>query len=182
MHQFLQGASTSFKAFQKFPLKKERLGLGAPIPKDFLEGDANKPNQLTSNDLLRRRLLGKKSSKITARNSEDINKAPLTRTPKAPIEVESEEDQGRSSLGAMKGKKRTRKAITSKGTAVGILSGERTESADERNAEADADEAVKGSNSFLDQVLRENERKRRRKEKKARKREIEKQIKARENG
>ncbi len=90
-----------------------RLGLGAPLPKDVLDGDKRR-SELSSNDRLRKQLLGKDMAKLHGRI---VGRTPvgsgghqtLERPRPAPVKRRLEQDDdreedecGRSSLGKTK--------------------------------------------------------------------------------
>ncbi|KAL7276929.1 hypothetical protein RUND412_000073 [Rhizina undulata] len=85
-----------------------RLGLGAPIPKDFLDGDSKTSKEFTSNDKLKRKLMGRKAAATSDKAKFSVAahclSKPMPRT-NATGEESSDEDEGRSSLGKSKRRK-----------------------------------------------------------------------------
>ncbi|KAI9828939.1 MAG: hypothetical protein M1819_006438 [Sarea resinae] len=94
----------------------QQLGLGAPLPKEFVEGDSNR-RELSSNDKLRRKLLGKRSLNPQLKpgglqNSVGAHR-PVTKAANTdPVRRDDDDDDddddeeaGRSSLGKSKRRK-----------------------------------------------------------------------------
>ena len=143
-----------------------RLGVGATVPKD---GDV-KREELSSNDKLRRQLLGRDYKKLQLAKrekgqSEGIGVAgskPRPAGPKREVEQESEDENGRSSLGKSKRKRQVEQT---------------KEDADVSNGEiSKATEATVGTSpqpkramNYLDQVLAERARRKHKKSKKRKK-------------
>lgn len=75
------------------------LGLGAPIPKEFLDGDV-KRRELSSNDRLRRLMLGKKPGLSASKPRDGLEKAGSVK--RGLKEESSDEEEGRSALGKAK--------------------------------------------------------------------------------
>lgn len=154
-------------------LYKDRLGLGAKVPNDFKDADMKRQNS-SSNDLLRRQLLGKDRSKVqnngVHRQGDQrglggvlhVGSKPRPAPAKRKVEdVSSDEEGGRSSVGKRKHLE-TAKATGNEEVEVGQLGlgpGRRERS-----------EAVKRSKrvtNYLDEVLsRKSEKKQRNKKRK----------------
>jgi Protein of unknown function (DUF3245) len=75
------------------------LGLGAPIPKEFLDGDV-KRKEISTNDKLRHLILGKRAGLQASKPRDGKEKAGSAK--RGLGEESSDEDQGRSALGKVK--------------------------------------------------------------------------------
>lgn len=75
------------------------LGLGAPIPKEFLDGDV-KRKEISTNDKLRHLILGKRAGLQASKPRDGKEKAGSAK--RGLEEESSDEDQGRSALGKAK--------------------------------------------------------------------------------
>jgi hypothetical protein len=75
------------------------LGLGAPIPKEFLDGDV-KRKEISTNDKLRHLVLGKRGGLQASKPRDGKEKAGSAK--RGLKEESSDEDQGRSALGKAK--------------------------------------------------------------------------------
>jgi hypothetical protein len=130
-------------------LRLSRLGLGAPLPQDAHDSS----RQHSSNDTLRKILLGKTSQKLKSPSHIPTNTKITSHTPfrgLSNVEIEDEDEEGgRSALG--KGKRRRLE-----GREATNLGGE-----DQQSQEAALNKPGKASSSYLDQVLSERSRKRR---------------------
>jgi hypothetical protein len=85
------------------------LGLGAPIPKEFLDGDV-KRKEISSNDKLRHLLLGNRAGLQASKPRDGKEKAVGSK--RVLGEESSDEDQGRSALGKAKKSKNESAQIT----------------------------------------------------------------------
>ncbi|KAH0542197.1 hypothetical protein FGG08_003418 [Glutinoglossum americanum] len=85
-----------------------RLGLGAPIPKEFADGDTKKQKEFILNDKIRRRMIGNRPSDLPSRPQGQLKRGPPVgnagaNTPRsgtgraAEVETDSD-DESRSSL------------------------------------------------------------------------------------
>lgn len=82
-----------------FRIEPPTLGLGAPLPKEFVDGDVRR-KEISGNDSLRRLLMGKKAGLQASKPRDSNEKAGSTkRTSK---EESSDEEEGRSALGKAK--------------------------------------------------------------------------------
>lgn len=147
-----------------------RLGLGAPLPADIQDGDARR-QELTSNDKLRRQLLGKNHLKLqnkrldgskSAPGSVQLGSKPRPADVKREWDSDDEDEAGRSSLGKSKRKKvaATREAADG-GDDEGVkaLDGEETKRLDNSRP-------PKKASNYLDEVLAEKSRKKQKKKNK----------------
>ncbi|PGH13599.1 hypothetical protein AJ79_03592 [Helicocarpus griseus UAMH5409] len=101
----------------------EKLGLGAPLPKSQADGSFNR-TELSSNEKLRKQLLGKNYKKPTANAAPNSSNArpgvaekkyqPARPASKQQPESDDDEDEGRSSLGRNK-RKRSKSATVGTG-------------------------------------------------------------------
>ncbi|KAL8673114.1 MAG: hypothetical protein Q9168_002446 [Polycauliona sp. 1 TL-2023] len=157
----------------------EVLGLGAKIPENLKDWDLKRP-KLSSNDQLRRQLLGKDHAKLgvkggfqqTALNdagpSLQVGSKPRPRPVKRGLEDDSsDEEGGRASLGRKKVKKPAEDIETEQADHVGGG----TKIKEERRDEQHGTEKPSGrARNYLDEVLSQNREKkrksRRKKEKK----------------
>ncbi|KAF8473156.1 hypothetical protein BDZ91DRAFT_845662 [Kalaharituber pfeilii] len=82
-----------------------RLGLGAPVPKHFYDEGSKLRKDISSTDLLHRRLLGSKrsASHISDKHQQRLSSKNQRSAPRG--ESESEEEVGRSALGKSKRQK-----------------------------------------------------------------------------
>ena len=144
-----------------------RLGLGAKLPQD---GDV-KRQELSSNDKLRRQLLGKDMAKLYSKSGRGGKLGPGVMplgskprpAPTKKVEEEDDDEEGRSSLGKSKRRKQVQnqKPVAQEDQAEALGSAEPTVSENARRSK-------KVSTNYLDEVLAEQQRK---KQKKKRKRE-----------
>ena len=140
-----------------------RLGLGAPVPKEFAEGDAKKQKELILNDKLRRKMMGGRSPGLPARPQAQLRKGPSGETASAGIsrpsigraaEIETDgEDEGRSSQWKTK---RPKAAPASEGAGGGHSIGTTAPSRERPSA-------PKRRTNYLDEFLLEKSEKKRRK-------------------
>ncbi|KAL8745688.1 MAG: hypothetical protein Q9184_007842 [Pyrenodesmia sp. 2 TL-2023] len=154
----------------------ELLGLGAKVPDDLKDGDM-KRQKLTSNDLLRRQLLGKDHAKARSQGGHRHadQKAPGATLPvgskprpaalKRKADDSSEDEGGRSSLG-----KRKHLKYISTGKSGGEGSELVAEAMDHKDKRRERPEVIKSSRrstNYLDEVLsQKNEKKHKSKKKK----------------
>ncbi|EEH44029.1 uncharacterized protein PADG_00318 [Paracoccidioides brasiliensis Pb18] len=97
----------------------EKLGLGASLPKSQADGSFNR-TELSSNEKLRKQLLGKNYKRPTASKSSHpaaAGKKYPQHPVKPQLESDDDEDEGRSSLGRNK-RKRMTKMMDEVGTGV----------------------------------------------------------------
>ncbi|MCJ1472761.1 hypothetical protein MMC13_001410 [Lambiella insularis] len=150
----------------------ELLGLGAPLPKDIKDGDGRR-QELSSNDKLRKQLLGKDFAKLYgpsgSRTRLGLGTLPIGSKPRPAASTVREEmrddndEEGRSSLGKPKrGAKANRPVV------------EEQEHADEIGTQShDATElhelhsSSKRARNYLDEVLAEKMRKKAKKKQKS---------------
>ncbi|OJD13247.1 hypothetical protein AJ78_06269 [Emergomyces pasteurianus Ep9510] len=158
----------------------EKLGLGAPLPQSQADGSFNR-TELSSNEKLRKQLLGKnykkKSTSDTQVNSSERRKQQQYHHQSANSRIvecdEDDEDEGRSSLGRNK-RQRTKQKTTEveKDTTTRTTdgdgdgdgnrgNGEDNESADDRQRSTQRKKPA----SYLDELLSERSKKRKRKRK-----------------
>ncbi|KAI9875421.1 MAG: hypothetical protein M1830_008482 [Pleopsidium flavum] len=147
----------------------ELLGLGAPLPKDIPDGDRRR-QELSSNDKLRKQLLGKDFPKLQAtvekRKAGPGERQAFARPRPIPVKRQFEEDDeddegGRSSLG--KSKRQTVKDGSADGGGevddetrpFGIVKSSPTRNGGGR----------KSASNYLDEVLAEKSRKKKRNKK-----------------
>ena len=147
-----------------------RLGLGAPLPKDVKDGDF-KRQELSSNDRLRKQLLGKDFAKLYGATvgawkgrlgGANLGSKPRPMTT-SKVDVEEEDDEeGRSTLGKSKAKKK-----------IPIQQGPENLEDDSKEvndhmeaSNADPSRPSKRVSSYLDEVLAEKHRKKQKKKKK----------------
>ncbi|MCJ1401497.1 hypothetical protein MMC11_004711 [Xylographa trunciseda] len=146
----------------------ELLGLGAPVPQEIKNGDERR-QELSSNDKLRKQLLGKEFAKLYGKTGsatkKDFGALPLGSKPrpvvtKQAVEEEMEEDAGRSSLG--KPKRRVE--------ASSVEGEEQEEQGDDKGSFPRPNTRIQGSisskkrtSTYLDEVLAEKSRKRKKK-------------------
>ncbi|KAI9764724.1 MAG: hypothetical protein M1840_008116 [Geoglossum simile] len=62
-----------------------RLGLGAPIPKEFADGDVKKQKEFVLNDKIRRKMMGGRSSGLLVRPQAQSKKGPSGETASASL-------------------------------------------------------------------------------------------------
>jgi len=79
-----------------------RLGLGATIPKHFYDDDQKLRKDISSVDLLKRRLLGSKRNASQISDKPTQHKAKYQNGNSSQVELECEEEEGRSALGKSK--------------------------------------------------------------------------------
>jgi hypothetical protein len=126
-----------------------RLGLGAALPKNLADGSWNR-TELHSNDQLRDRLLGRNFGKIRPQSLPTFHKSLRERkqtqfsTSFSNSNVESDDEEGRSSLGKSKRKRTANENYTSM----------RDEIADDIKTPAAAGNPQgKKAGSYLDEIL-----------------------------
>ncbi|KAL9614888.1 MAG: hypothetical protein Q9167_000630 [Letrouitia subvulpina] len=157
----------------------ESLGLGAKIPENIKDGDVQR-QKLSANDELRRQLLGRDFLKMQAKvkGGRDgmgrvvpgsgplmARSAPRPEPVKRPIQEESEEDEGgRSLLGKASKKKKAQVKLEEDADAVDVE--ELNSGQEEPTMTANTH---KRSNRYLDQVLAQRERNKKKKRSKRRK-------------
>ncbi|KAL8898567.1 MAG: hypothetical protein Q9207_006635 [Kuettlingeria erythrocarpa] len=146
----------------------ELLGLGAKVPDDFNDGDL-KRQKLTTNDLLRRQLLGKDHAKVQSKGAHrqagqsdagaalPVGSKPRPASMKRKADESSDDEGGRSSLG----KRKARKQVSNEKDGVEGL--EIVEEAiDHQDTWRQRPEAVERSGkatSYLDEVLSRKKKK-----------------------
>ncbi|MCJ1243302.1 hypothetical protein MMC30_000499 [Trapelia coarctata] len=150
-------------------LHSTSLGLGAPLPKDVKEGDARR-QELSSNDRLRKQLLGKEFAKLYGKGGKGekggFGLVPVGSKPR-PVdkpklaEEQDDEGEGRSSLGRMKRRPQVKKAEPED---LGSDSGDVDRSSVMKKKEPSR--SSKRIGSYLDEVLAEKQRKKQRKKQK----------------
>ncbi|KAI4186574.1 MAG: hypothetical protein L6R41_003390 [Letrouitia leprolyta] len=147
----------------------ELLGLGAKPPEDIKDGDPNR-QKLTSNDLLRRQLLGKDHTRLQTKSSQregypnghggavSAGSKPRPQSTKRKVEEENSGDEdGRSSLG----KKKQRKFDDHEGgNVVDVEKDSRHEHQDEQRVSL---KHSKVTGSYIDEILSQREKKRKKK-------------------
>ncbi|KKZ64485.1 hypothetical protein EMCG_09527 [[Emmonsia] crescens] len=164
-----------------FTAVPEKLGLGAPLPKSQADGSFNR-TELSSNEKLRKQLLGKNYKKPTSSIPVTGSRGPLAekkqqqqhhhhhhqQSAKSQPESDDDEDEGRSSLGRNKRKRPKEKTAevvkdatttTPTPTTTTNGNGEDTESADERQRSTQRKKPV----SYLDELLSERSKKKKKK-------------------
>ncbi len=146
-----------------FPWKRSRLGVGATVPED---GDV-KREELSSNETLRRQLLGRDYKKVRAGKGPLGGVAVVGSKPRPlgstrEIGQESGDEEGRSSLGKSKRKRRVEE--TEEG--AGVSDEEVTRVS---KASMGTSRPQKRAVNYLDQVLAEKSRRQRKKSKKRKK-------------
>lgn len=152
-----------------------RLGLGAPLPKDIPDGDRRR-QELSSNDRLRKHLLGKDFPRLQAgalekRGMSSGGHQSLAKARPAPLkrilaeDEDEDEEGGRSSLGKSK----------RQGVRVESVDGVNEDDGDTR-ASSSLKSSPRGTKAgrkpaynYLDEVLAERSQKRKRKRNKKRK-------------
>lgn len=152
-----------------------RLGLGAPLPADIKDGDARR-QELTSNDKLRRQLLGKNFQKLQGRGinesksalgSVQLGSKSRPAAVKREWDSDDEDEAGRSSLGKSK-----RKKVAATREAAGGGDDEDVRAPDgEEIRRLDASRLPKKARNYLDEVLAEKSRKKQKKKVNKKKRE-----------
>ncbi|KAI4286019.1 MAG: hypothetical protein L6R35_004520 [Caloplaca aegaea] len=153
----------------------EILGLGAKVPDDLKDGGALKKQKLTSDDLLRRQLLGKdhailkKKEERGQRGSGSIvslGSKPLPAAAKRKAEdVSSDDEGGRSSLGKKKHHHEHDKIREDRGVDA-LDVGKDVDPGDGRRQRPEAaTRSVKATN-YLDEVLSQKSKKKRKNKKK----------------
>lgn len=140
----------------------DRLGLGAPIPKEFADGDVKKQKEFILNDKLRRKMMGGRSSDLPARSqgqykrgssAEDAGAGASRSIAGRPVEAEADsDDESRSSLW----KTRHPKVAPAGGSVNGGYSSAAVASSRER-------QNAKRRTNFLDEFLLEKSEKKKRK-------------------
>jgi len=145
------------------------LGLGAPLPKDVKEGDARR-QELSSNDRLRKQLLGKEFAKLYGKGGKGekggFGSVPVGSKPR-PVDrpkvvpEQDEEEEGRSSLGRTKRRPHDEKVEAED---LGSDGGD----VDRRSVtnKKEPSRPSKRTASYLDEVLAEKQRKKQRKKQK----------------
>ncbi|PGG95768.1 hypothetical protein GX51_08121 [Blastomyces parvus] len=160
----------------------EKLGLGAPLPKTQQDGSANR-TELSSNEKLRKQLLGKNYKKFTpsvpgtASRPDKKQQQHQHHRAKPQPASDDDEDEGRSSLGRNKRKRaegRGGEATTTAATAAATAT-EPAAVADNPNDNGEDDQSDDGSAqrstqrkkpaSYLDELLSERSKKRKKKNK-----------------
>ncbi|PGH29623.1 hypothetical protein GX50_07631 [[Emmonsia] crescens] len=162
-----------------FTAVPEKLGLGAPLPKSQADGSFNR-TELSSNEKLRKQLLGKNYKKPTSSIPVTSSRGPLAgkkqqhhhhQSAKSQPESDDDEDEGRSSLGRNKRKRpkeKTAEVVNDVTTATATATptttttngnGEDNESADERQRSTQRKKPV----SYLDELLSERSKKKKKK-------------------
>ena len=149
-----------------------RLGLGAPLPADIKDGDPRR-QELTSNDKLRRQLLGKDFQRLQGKGamtgesgpgSVQVGSKPRPAPVKRELEPDDEHEAGRSSLGKSKRKKVT---VRQEAADVKVPYGGEAKTPDNPRP-------PKKASNYLDEVLADKSRKKQKKKnKKKRKMEAE---------
>jgi len=151
-------------------LIRDRLGLGAPLPKDIPDGDRRR-QELSSNDKLRKQLLGKGFPKLQARVLEkskvgsggrQVFARPRTTPVKRQLEEEEEEEEGgRSSLG------KSKRQMVKVGSPDGgdEVDDDARPSSNVKAIPTGNDGGRKSASNYLDEVLAEKSQKRRRNKK-----------------
>ncbi|KAI9820219.1 MAG: hypothetical protein M1827_005841 [Pycnora praestabilis] len=146
----------------------ELLGLGAPIPKGTVDGSANR-KELTSNETLRRQLLGKKRALAMRKRAQGLGKQdvdthrPVTKLSRPNSATagdgdEDEEEGGRSSLG--KSKRRREELVETQNVEAEVEAKEMVENALPRKHKV-----RKRSGNFLDEMLAEKSLKKKKRRK-----------------
>ncbi|KAI9719773.1 MAG: hypothetical protein M1812_003261 [Candelaria pacifica] len=153
----------------------ELAGLGAPLPKEITDGDANR-QELSSNDKLRRQLFGGKIAsrmKVGVRPEINGNGAvrhrPVTKPPCAGIangedEDDEEDEGGRSSLGRSKRKREKEHTADVDDDRPDITTAQSTSSSGQAHV-GQRSQNSKPTSSFLDEILAEKSRKKKKKRK-----------------
>lgn len=144
----------------------EKLGLGAPLPQDANDGSWNR-TELSSNDKLRRQLLGRNYQKATLKSSNQSIKrlepgkaAPTAASISNKPEVASdeEEEEGRSTLLGKKKRKITATQDETSAISETVSGGEPTSS-----RTGTGSKGKKKAGSFLDEILAERSKKKKKK-------------------
>ncbi|KAL8947161.1 MAG: hypothetical protein Q9222_006530 [Ikaeria aurantiellina] len=153
----------------------EVLGLGAPIPDDLKDGDLLKKQKASPDDKLRKQLLGKDYAKLAKiskhtqggqRGAGDVGPVgskPRPATEKRKLdEGDSEEEGGRSSLGKQKRQEHEKVLVleNEQENAEGAAEGKQL------SGKGEAQAYSKTAGSYLDEVLRRKQEKRKVKKKK----------------
>ena len=155
-------------------LRSARLGLGAPLPKEVLDGDANR-QELSSNDKLRKQLLGKDFRKLQAKSiggRGGLSRSGVTQPGSKPRPINTEraldhddkdedEEGGRSSVGRSK-RHRLDAVMTVGDEQEGIVAESK---APNEAFESTSSRSTKRSRSYLDQILQEKSHKKQKKKK-----------------
>ncbi|KAI9786217.1 MAG: hypothetical protein M1839_007627 [Geoglossum umbratile] len=141
-----------------------RLGLGAPVPKEFADGDAKKQKELILNDKIRRKMMGGRSPSLLARPQSQPRKGLSSETAsagtarptvgRALAEIDSE-DESRSSQWKAK---RPKDASANEGASGGHSSGAMAPSPGRSSAS-------KRRTNYLDEFLLEKSEKKRKRNK-----------------
>ncbi|OJD20728.1 hypothetical protein ACJ73_07936 [Blastomyces percursus] len=157
----------------------EKLGLGAPLPKSQADGNANR-TELSSNEKLRKQLLGKNYKKFTpsvsvtgSRPLPKTNKQHHQRAKPQPENDDDDEDEGRSSLGRNKRKRVEEKrtgddAATTTGPATEPATSNPNDNGEDKQSDdgsAQRSTQRKKPVSYLDELLAERSKRRRRRKK-----------------
>ena len=149
-----------------------RLGLGAPLPADVKDGDARR-QELTSNDKLRRQLLGKDFQRIQGKGlngnrstpaSGLAGSKPLPPPTKRELKSDDEEEAGRSSLG----KSKRKRVVSRREAADGEDDGDVKATFGGAAETPDNPRPPKKASNYLDEVLAERSRKKQKKKNKKR--------------
>ncbi|KAL8796757.1 MAG: hypothetical protein Q9182_007300 [Xanthomendoza sp. 2 TL-2023] len=154
----------------------EVLGLGAKVPEDFRDGDI-KRQKLSSNDVLRRQLLGKDHARLSNKGGQGQGNQttvgglpPIGSKPRPPSIKRRREDEsssgdegGRSSLGKEKQKKSVE--IIEPGELEGVDRDVTNDEVSPRQREKAA-KSSKRANNYLDEVLSQKKEKKIKKRKK----------------
>lgn len=160
----IPGSGTTDRLF--FFLLIIRLGLGAPLPQDANDGSWNR-TELSSNDKLRRQLLGRNYQKATLKSSNQSIKrlepgkaAPTAASISNKPEVASdeEEEEGRSTLLGKKKRKITATQDETSAISETVSGGEPTSS-----RTGTGSKGKKKAGSFLDEILAERSKKKKKK-------------------
>lgn len=147
-----------------------RLGLGAPLPADIKDGDARR-QELTSNDKLRKQLLGKNFQQLQGKGRGESKSAPGSgqrgskprpAAVKRDWESEDEDGAGRSSLGKSK---RKMKAAMQEAADGGDVEDVTAPDGGEIKTFDDS-RLPKRARNYLDEVLAEKSRKKQKKKNK----------------
>ncbi|KAL8925387.1 MAG: hypothetical protein Q9208_003479 [Pyrenodesmia sp. 3 TL-2023] len=154
----------------------ELLGLGAKVPDNLKDGDL-KRQKPTSNDLLRRQLLGKDHAKAVSKEGHrqadqrgagatlPVGSKPRPALLKRKADESSEDEGGRSSLGRRKHREHISDGLN--GGEVSEIVEEATHREDKRRDSPEAVQRPRKSTNYLDEVLsRKNEKKHKSKKKK----------------
>ncbi|MCJ1431043.1 hypothetical protein MMC27_000393 [Xylographa pallens] len=146
----------------------ELLGLGAPLPQEIKNGDERR-QELSSNDKLRKQLLGKEFAKLYGRTGsaakKDLGNMPLGSKPrpvpiKLAVDDNAEEDVGRSSLGKPK-RKAEAELLDAEREDGGIDNNEPLPRSNTRGKGSTS--SSKRGSTYLDEVLAEKLRKKKKK-------------------